>query len=298
MPVLQSCVSHPLIPTSQKMNPADIRILYQDVDGCLNPEDGEPFGVELDWKPSGRQIAMLNKISEAIDASPLEHWVINTGRHWEMFHYLADHLKTSKLRYFLLEHACVLYDRQQETYIDIESILTSADLASLSKRYDKLHTIEALLDWYDTVGKRKLEGLFDVELPRLNKRANLSFAVPDGIDGDDLLRATEAEIRSDFSDTDCACIEFFRSDRFIDIIPGIHKLDGIELMSAYLSMEKEQSLAMGDFLNDLPVFEAFPNVLCPANAHPRIIELTRSKGAGGIASEHAYGKALLEFLKA
>lgn len=215
-----------------------------------------------------------------------------------MFHYLAEHLKTPKLRYFLLEHACVLYDREAGAYVDIGAILKDAGLVSLSKRYEKLHTIEALLDWYDTVGRPKLEEQFKVELPRLNKKANLSFAVPDGVDGDDLLSATEAEIRSDFSDTECACIEFFRSDRFIDIIPGIHKLDGIELMTAYLSMQKEQSLAMGDFLNDLPVFEAFPNVLCPANAHPRIIELTKSKGAGGIASERAFGEALLEFLSA
>lgn len=280
------------------MNPVDIRILYQDVDGCLNPEDGEPFGVELDWRPSATQISMLNKLSAAVDACPLQHWVINTGRHWDMFHYLAEHLKTPKLRYFLLEHACVLYDREAGAYVDIGAILKDAGLVSLSKRYEKLHTIEALLDWYDTVGRPKLEEQFKVELPRLNKKANLSFAVPDGVDGDDLLSATEAEIRSDFSDTECACIEFFRSDRFIDIIPGIHKLDGIELMSAYLSMQKEQSLAMGDFLNDLPVFEAFPNVLCPANAHPRIIELTKSKGAGGIASERAFGEALLEFLSA
>ena len=279
------------------MNPADVRIVYQDVDGCLNPESGEPFGVALDWEPSATQIAMLRRISDAVDASPLEHWVINTGRHWELFHNLAKHLPTRKLRYFLLEHACVLYDRAQDRYIDIEAILEAAGLAGLAERYANLHTIETLLHWYDREGRSSLEAQFEVGLPRLNKQANLSFEVPEAVDGGELLSATEARIRSDFSDTDCASMQFFRSDRFIDIIPGIHKLDGIELMSAYLGMAKEQSLAMGDFLNDLPVFEAFPNVLCPANAHPRIIELTESKGAGGIASEHAYGVALVKFLQ-
>ncbi len=279
------------------MNPADIRVLYQDVDGCLNPEDGEPFGVELDWEPTASQVAMLGKLSDAIDASPIEHWVINTGRHWDMFGNIARHLPTPKLRYFLLEHACVLYDRERERYLDLEQIAITADLTDLAKRYASLHTVEKLLNWYDTPGRAALEQEFGVQLPRLDKKANLSFEVPEGVDGDELLRNAEAKIRSDFSDTECACMEFFRSDRFVDIIPGIHKLDGIELMTAFLGTSKEQSLAMGDFLNDLPVFEAFANVLCPANAHTRIIELTKSKGASGIASEYSYGAALLNFLE-
>lgn len=279
------------------MNPADIRILFQDVDGCLNPADGQHFGAEPDWEPSEEQVAMLRKISDAVDASPLEHWVINTGRHRILFDRIAQHLPTPKLRYFLFEHACVLYDRVEDRNLDLHVIATEVKLIDLAARYANLETIRKLMAWYDSVGKPKLEAIYQVAMPRLDKLANLSFEIPEGVDGHQLLEQVEADIRADFSAEDSECLEFCRSDRFIDILPGVHKLDGLELVCAYLKIPTEQALAMGDYLNDLSIFEKFPQVICPANAHPQIIELTRAKGEGGLVSEKAYGAALLDFLE-
>lgn len=279
------------------MNPADIRILFQDVDGCLNPVDGEHFGAESDWEPSEQQIAMLREISDAVDASPLEHWVINTGRYWPIFKMLAQHLPTPKLRYFLFEHACVLYDREQDKNLDLHAIATESNLNSLAGRYSNLETMRQLMTWYDAIGEPKLKAIYQAGMPRLDKLANLSFEIPDGVEGDQLLKQIEVEIRADFSEEQCACFEFCRSDRFIDILPGVHKLDGLELVCAYLNVPTQKAVAMGDYLNDLSIFETFPQVFCPANAHPQIIELTKSKGAGGLVSEQPYGAALLEFLQ-
>ena len=74
-------------------------------------------------------------------------------------------------------------------------------------------------------------------------------------------------------------------------------MDGIELMCAYLGVGQQHALAMGDYLNDLAVFESFHQVMCPANAHPRIRELADSKGSLGIVSGQSYGAALIEFLE-
>lgn len=279
------------------MNPADLRILFQDVDGCLNPDNGEHFGAEPDWEPSQEQVAMLRKISDAVDASPIEHWVINTGRHRILFEMIARHLRTPKLRYFLFEHACVLYDRVEDRHLDLHAISIEAELNGLAARYANLEKIRELMAWYDRVGQPRLESMYQVAMPRLDKLANLSFEIPEGVDGQQLLEQVEGEIRVGFASEEFECFEFCRSDRFIDILPGVHKLDGLELVCAYLKISKENALAMGDYLNDLSIFETFPQVLCPANAHPRIIELAQSKGRGGFVSKLSYGSALLEFLE-
>lgn len=279
------------------MNAEPIRILFQDVDGCLNPADGEHLSADPDGALSAQQIEMLSAINAAIDASSLEHWVINTGRYWPIFQTIASYLPTPKLRYFLFEHACVLYDRKLDTNLDLHSIARNCQLPDLAARYANLDTMQRLLQWYDAKGQAQMELAYGCSLPRMDKLANLSFDIPPQAEGESVLAAVEQMIRQHFSPADCAQLEFCRSDRFIDILPGIHKLDGIDLVCAYLNTPTAQALAMGDYLNDLSIFESFPRVLCPANAHQRIIELTHQKGVGGSVSDYSYGAALLEFLR-
>lgn len=279
------------------MNSKQIRILFQDVDGCLNPSNGEHLTADPDGALSTQQIDMLSAINAAIDASSLEYWVINTGRYWPIFKIIASYLPTPKLRYFLFEHVCVLYDRKLDRNLDLISIANSCQLPELSKRYANLNTMQQLLEWYDVKGQVFMEAIYGCSMQRLDKLANLSFEIPPNVDGDQVLATVENKIRQNFSTTDYAQLGFCRSDRFIDILPGIHKLDGIDLVCAYLNTPQEHTLAMGDYLNDLAIFESFPYVLCPANAHPRIIELTLQKGADGHVSKYSYGAALLSFLK-
>ncbi|MGJ8653395.1 MAG: HAD family hydrolase [Opitutaceae bacterium] len=275
----------------------EIKIIFQDVDGCLNPEDGEAFGVGVDWEPSATQVEMLEAIDAAVEASSVEHFVINTGRPWPLVRHLVKHFKSPKARYFLLEHACVLYDREVDTYINCAEWAEGCGLAELADRYRNLENIKTLFHWYKTSGQAQLEAHYNEDLTPVEKLGNLSLVIPDGVDGDTMLERIESLIREQLEAHQVESLEFLRSDNYIDILPGIHKLDGIHLLTSHLGLDLEHALAVGDYLNDLPVFESFHRVLCPANAHVRIKALTETKGACGHVSALPYGAALLELLE-
>lgn len=278
------------------MPTADLRIIFQDIDGCLNPVDGEAFSLQEHAPASANQAAMLQQINTAIEASPIEYFVLNTGRPMSMVQPLLEHLPTAKARFALLEHACVLYDRVKNNYIDCSQLAADCGLVELTERYQQVEVIHHLFDWYRQLGQSELEDHYKASLPALDKVGNLSFPVPEAVDGQILLEHFESLARRDLPAEALQQVQFLRSDRYIDILPGIDKLDGIHLLCAYLNIDLDHALAVGDFLNDLPVFEAFHRVLCPENAHPQIKQLTRSKGLRGHVSPHKYGLALLEFL--
>ena len=279
------------------MHTSGLKIIFQDIDGCLNPADGEHFSVDADELPSPNQASMLDAISQAVERSPIEHFIINSGRPLSMVLPLLTHLTTHKARYVLLEHACVLYDRQAERYIDCAQLATQCGLSDLAQRYSRVERIHLLFEWYRAHGQGVLEAQYQTALPALDKVGNLSFHIPEHVDGDQLLERIEALARAQFGADNLKHLQFLRSDRYIDILPGVHKLDGIHLLTAHLGMPLDHALAVGDYLNDLPVFEAFQRVLCPANAHPTIKALTHSKGRDGHVSEQPYGLALLEFIE-
>ncbi|WPJ96191.1 HAD hydrolase family protein [Coraliomargarita algicola] len=277
---------------------ADIKIIFQDVDGCLNPEDGEAFGVAVDWEPSSAQVTMLEAIDAAVDASTLEHFVINTGRPWPLVRNLVKHFKSPKLRYLLLEHACVLYDREQDLFVNCAELAEHYGLSELSTRYRQIEVIQTLFDWYQSRGQAQLEAHYATDLTPVEKLGNLSIVIPEGVDGEEMLARIEALARAQLDEREMDQLDFLRSDRYLDILPGIHKLDGIHLLSAHFGLSLDAAMAVGDYLNDLSVFESFSRVMCPANAHPEIKELAQSKAESGHVSHLSYGAALLELLGA
>ena len=279
------------------MEQAQPRIIFQDIDGCLNPADGEHFSVTPGEPPSPAQAEMLAGINAAVDASPVEHFILNSGRPWNLVEEIAAHLPTRKARYVLLEHACVLFDRESGDYVDCAELASRCGLDELHARYRQVENIHRLFDWYRDQGQLLLEQRYGCPLPALDKVGNLSIAVPDTLDGEEFLAVIESLARSQLDTRILEPLQFLRSDRYIDILPGIHKLDGIHLLSAHLQVELDQALAIGDFLNDLPIFEGFAHVMCPANAHPQIQSLTRSKGVHGHVSDKAYGASLLDLLQ-
>ncbi len=278
------------------MHTADLKIIFQDIDGCLNPADGEHFSVIAGEAVSANQARILEAINQAVEVSPIEHFIINTGRPWGMVQPIMEHLPTSKARYVLLEHACVLFDRHTDTYLDCEQLAHRCGLNELAARYAQVKNIQRLFKWYQSTGQKTLEAQYHTPLPALDKVGNLSFHIPEHVDGDELLERIEALAHAQLAPEHLAHLQFLRSDRYIDILPGIHKLDGIHLLSAHLQVDLDHALAVGDFLNDLPVFEEFHRVLCPVNAHPQIKVLAQTKGIHGQVSDKAYGLALLDFL--
>lgn len=274
-----------------------IDVIFQDVDGCLNAPDGAPLPVGPHANLSEGQISILSEISQALDASSVKHLVINTGRFWPILKTIVDAIPSRKLRYCVMEHACVVYDREADIYLDLPAMAAEFGLTDLFERFQQLDDIRALMQWYDRVGQGVLEAIYGEPMPRLDKQANLSFAIPKGVDGDVVLQKTEACIRNDFDAADPDGFEYSRSDKFIDILPGIHKMDGIELMCAFLDVSAQDCLAVGDYLNDLSVFQSNMPVLCPSNAHPTIQQLTRDKGDRGELSDQPYALALLQYLR-
>lgn len=279
------------------MHADGLKIIFQDIDGCLNPADGEHFSVIEGEMPSPNQARMLDAINQAVEDSPVEHFIINSGRPLSMVHPILTHLPTPKARYVLLEHACVLFDRQADAYLDCAQLAVQCGLSDLAARYSQVENIHLLFDWYRAHGQSALEAEYQTALPALDKVGNLSFHIPEQVDGDELLHRIESLARTQLAPEHLQHLQFLRSDRYIDILPGIHKLDGIHLLTAHLNMDLDHALAVGDFLNDLPVFEEFHRVLCPANAHPKIKALTRSKGSCGHVSDQSYGLALLDYLQ-
>ena len=273
-----------------------LKIIFEDIDGCLNPADGEHFSVIEGEMPSANQAKMLHAINQTVEASPIEHFIINSGRSLAMVRSILTHLPTSKSRYVLLEHACVLFDRQTDSYLDCAQLAAKCGLSDLAERYARVENIHQLYQWYRTEGQATLEAHYQCPLPALDKVGNLSFYIPEQINGEELLERIETLARAQLAPEHQEHIQFFRSDGYIDILPGVHKLDGIHLLSAHLKVDLDHALAVGDFLNDLPVFEEFHRVLCPANAHPQIKALAQTKGSNGHVSDKAYGLAVLDFL--
>ena len=66
-------------------------------------------------------------------------------------------MTTHKARYVLLEHACVLYDRQTERYLDCAQLATHCGLSDLAERYSRVERIHLLFEWYRTHGQSTLE---------------------------------------------------------------------------------------------------------------------------------------------
>ena len=73
-----------------------ISVLFHDVDGCLNPEDGEQFrSGEQHRRLSAEQKRMLKRISAAIDDSEVEQVVLTTGRRLVDTLFIAEELASS-----------------------------------------------------------------------------------------------------------------------------------------------------------------------------------------------------------
>lgn len=278
------------------MTEPTIRAIFQDVDGCLNPADGEPISPQPGAALSSSQAQMLESISLAVDSAPIEHFILNTGRPLNLVEGILQHLPTPKARYLLLEHACVLFDRRLNQTVDCKTLAENCGLHHLAARYRRVEAFQQVFEWYQASGQKILEDLHQIAFTPLEKVANLSLEIPLHIDGDHLLSQIEELMQRDLDSSLLQHVQFLRSDRFIDILPDIDKLDGVHLLCAHLEVDLDHALAVGDFLNDLPVFKEFHRVFCPANAHPQIKELTHSKGPSGHVSQKSFGPALVEFL--
>ena len=88
----------------------DVKVVFQDLDGCINTPDGTDLVSEEAGGLTREQERLLGEIGRAIDASAVEQVVLNTGRTHSAVGYVADAIGSRKIRYWLTEHAAHGYD--------------------------------------------------------------------------------------------------------------------------------------------------------------------------------------------
>ena len=267
-------------------------ILFQDVDGCLNAPDGSSIGF-TEENLSNELREQLVEVGRSLDASDIEHLVFNTGRSWAATEYLARAINSPKVRYILVEHGAAIWDTANLKKLDLarQSRLPHIKQASAS-----VSRVEGLVSWYNNVGHKRLSAALDI-VSRLDherdQEANLTFSVPEELDGEHVLATIEAVIKNEpqFAGDDFA-YHWSRPERFIDVMGHMDKGLGVELMREFL--DPTYTYAIGNGLNDLAMLKAVDHPICPANAETDVIEYCQ--GAGSV-SEHGFIASLHDFLQ-
>ena len=268
-----------------------IRIVFHDIDGCLNPADGTAFadgekrGLTLD------QSRILESISGAIDRSSIEHVVLTTGRSLADTIFIAKELTTLKLRYLLLEHSAIGYDLVQKVQLDLQAIATSLGAPELRTAYSNLRDVHQAITWYRTTGQAILEDKLGCAVSFIPKDSNLTLRVPEAIAGISILNNLKQIL---FSTTSIKIenLIFHCSDSYVDVLSKVNKADGVKILLKMLGYLESEATMIGDGPNDLSVFELLGRCFCPSNADSSLKEFCISMG--GNVLQEAFGEASIK----
>lgn len=267
-----------------------MNIVFHDVDGCLNADANTPIPLGGEQLPS-HQTAKLQELGRKLDHSSIDHFVINTGRSMEQTLSIVDGIASQKLRYVIAEHGAIYRDVKKDLDIEPQGLIA-----------DRLELIRNLIDWYQNIGANILNERVGEAVPVLDKVANLTLDVRDGLDSQLVFDVFKAIVRSD-APLDYNQLVFHHStaDGFIDAMSQTNKGDGIDIVTSLLSDAHDStkainSIAIGNGLNDLPMLEVATIPVCPANAEPEVREYCRSRS--GVVSEYEFIDATLEWLEA
>jgi hydroxymethylpyrimidine pyrophosphatase-like HAD family hydrolase len=272
---------------------AGLQLAFQDIDGCLNPANGEDFPPGGVGQLSHAQKSMLHNIGMAMDASDLKAIAINTGRNYEDTAYIVEAIQSKKLTYAILEHSAYAWDLKADKKLNLQQMAKEQEQYDLAQRYEFLNHIPELIPWYRNHGMQRISEKHVPVEDCLDKDANLSIAIPSSMDGDQLLNALKQEIEKDFPDSFHRQLHYCYSNFFVDVLGPVKKADGAQLLARHLDIEESNCVVIGDSLNDIDLFEAFNHGLCPQNSHP-IIKNICSKREFHI-SKMSFGDAILNF---
>ena len=267
-------------------------ILFHDIDGCLNTIDGIalPFAPELYLQS---QKSVLHQLGEALDNSLVDMMVLNTGRSLEAALGIASAINSRKLKYVIAEHGAIGYSLPTSSRLDLAEHARS--LPHLGDVYTTVSKIPVLMNWYQNEGAgllaREIDHLVDIS-PKL---ANLTLKIPPGINGDKMLRVIRQliEIHSPLAD-EMLVYHHSKSDGYVDVMAEVNKGSGVEIICHLESHQPMRTYAIGNGLNDLPMFECVDLCICPANADKILIEFCNKNK--GYVSGHDYIEATLNML--
>jgi len=272
-------------------------VLFHDADGCLNTPDGRPLAFRKD-SLMPHDTKCLAELGRRIDDSPLDHLVLNTGRSWLATRFLADAIASKKLRYALVEHGAELWDIQTGQGIDLMTIARRINHLEAVAALASVEAIPKLLSWFKVGGHQALGhrlGYTGTMEAQLDKTKNLTFHLPDGIDGDTALRTLKELINSQSEhQQDQLVYHYSRWNRFVDVMGTMDKGIGLTLAMAHLGIDIERSAAIGDGLNDIPMLMAAALPICPQNAESKVKNLCEPSGT---VSSSSYINATLDYLE-
>lgn len=271
----------------------DARVVFQDIDGCLNAPSG-PLPDGPGRTASDEQARMLREIGRAIDASGVSDVVLNTGRGLNATDFVVAGLASRKVRYLLAEHGAVAFDLKRQRPVDLRGIADRCGPPARAARYAQLDPIRDAIGWYREAGESQISALFGRDLPALPKVANLTLRIPDGVPPSEVLAALERALTAR-SEIDSANFVYHYSDLYVDIVSQVSKGDGALLLLEELGTAPEQALAMGDGANDISMFEVLGSGFCPANAADELKRVCRRRA--GVVSDLHCGEATLELYR-
>ena len=152
------------------------KILFHDVDGCLNTPDGASLPFEAaQLQPIQRNA--LGQLGEVLDKSDIDVMVLNTGRSIAASIFLAEAINSQKLKYIVAEHGAAGYSMDESSHLDL--VHHAKDIPHLHTAYSGLEKIPVLMKWYEEDGAHLLARKIGHHVVASPKKANLTLRVPD-----------------------------------------------------------------------------------------------------------------------
>ena len=268
------------------------KILFHDVDGCLNTPDGASLPFEAaQLQPIQRNA--LGQLGEVLDKSDIDVMVLNTGRSIAASIFLAEAINSQKLKYIVAEHGAAGYSMDESSHLDL--VHHAKDIPHLYTAYSSLEKIPVLMKWYEEDGADLLARKIGHHVVASPKKANLTLRVPDEVCGDDMQEHLHRLIQQHAPmGGDSLVYHHSVSDGYLDVMAEVDKGDGVQLIRHLESTQQIRTYAIGNGSNDLPMFRHVDVCICPSNSDEAVVEFCETNN--GLISQHRFIGATLDIL--
>ena len=268
------------------------KILFHDVDGCLNTPDGASLPFEAaQLQPIQRNA--LGQLGEVLDKSDIDVMVLNTGRSIAASIFLAKAINSHKLKYIVAEHGAAGYSMDESSHLDL--VHHAKDIPHLFTAYSSLEKIPVLMKWYEEDGADLLARKIGHHVVASPKKSNLTLRVPDEVCGDDMQEHLHRLIEQHAPmGGDYLVYHHSVSDGYLDVMAEVDKGDGVQLIRHLESTQQIRTYAIGNGSNDLPMFRHVDVCICPSNSDEAVVEFCETNN--GLISQHRFIGATLDIL--
>ena len=126
--------------------------------------------------------------------------------------------------------------------------------------------------------------------------ANLTLGVPPDASGSMILSVLKELIEYDSPVSNKVFVyHHSESDGYVDVMAEVDKGTGVRLINYLEASTTLRTFAVGNGLNDIPMFREVDNFCCPVNSDRLLIDFCRVHN--GYVSKHGFIHASLEWLK-